>query len=493
MLFVSAEYDVDGLDDSDEPFSRTLEAKATLAPGPSPSPRAASPSPLSWSESWNTGHFTFSPFGAAGDEEHHHESATSKATHSLASEHKSGSSQAETSTASTSVAPSSPIARSKLAPTASAFVPKLASLTPAFPPVTSSLDTGARPFPFHPRSGRSTGASSSPSSSPVEPLTPPAFTHSGAVESHLDHQGHLVSYGSKYTIADEILQLQAQPLGSLNHEELETLSAYDHAPPLARLRTVSEGSNYGRAVEQWRLQQQAPSTFPLRQGPFVPGSPSAGFERSRSSSIASTASSYFSPRPNLERSNTAAELQSYFGPSNVEVNAPLPGGYNSFDPSYPPIHHLTRSSSYASLHQHLAPYPPLAHPEPFNLTAEDPLYLQARDIFVESSCSSLSAPSSGHHQAMSIHFDRAMQTLNPLATLYGLSQDAANQLLAEPEKSGVNDVVLKVAAMRGRQEQMASVQRSAMGTLLPGPSPNNRKLNLYKVRPFFLSFSPSSY
>jgi hypothetical protein len=89
---------------------------------------------------------------------------------------------------------------------------------------------------------------------------------------------------------------------------------------------------------------------------------------------------------------------------------------------------------------------------------------------------------------MSVHFDRAMQTLNPLATLYGLSQDAANQLLAEPEKSGVNDVVLKVAAMRGRQEQMASVQRSAMGTLLPGPSPNNRKLNLYKVRLPLLSF-----
>jgi hypothetical protein len=146
---------------------------------------------------------------------------------------------------------------------------------------------------------------------------------------------------------------------------------------------------------------------------------------------------------------------------------------------------LSRTPSYASLAAagH-APFPgPLAsHPEPFNLLPDDPLYIDARETFITASCSSLSGPPTPlHRQTMGAHFDKAMHTLNPLATLYGLSQEAANQLLADPAKSGVSDVVLRVAAMRGRQQQLASVQRSAMGQVLPGPSPNNRKISLYKT------------
>ncbi|GAA5857325.1 hypothetical protein JCM8547_002221 [Rhodosporidiobolus lusitaniae] len=488
MLSVAAEYD--HLDDDEEAsLSRALKAKATVAPR---STRTISPAPLLWSErGWNAGHFTFSPFGApsrTGDEAN--EASEKKVvggglTSPVSDEDVSvaGTVMERTPSSSSSMPArsASPVSRSKLAPTAQSFIPKVSALTPASPSQLATLNTAApRPFPFHPRSGRSTGASSSPSSSPIEPRTPPPFSHA----AHLDHDGHLITLGSRYTIADEILQLQGAPT-SYHPDELETLAEFEAGPSSSRTRTVSEGSNFTRGIEHWRMQQSptAPATFPLRQGSFPslagPSSASGSFERSRSSSIASTASSYFAPRPMLERSATAAQLQSYFGPSNVEVNAPLPAGYD-YDPSYPSPHDLSRTSSYSNLHA--APYPVLAHPEPFNLTQDDPLYQQARDIFVESSCTSLnSPPMPSHRQSMAVHFDRAMRTLNPLATLYGLSQEGANQLLADPAKSGVNEVVLKVAAMRGRQEQMASVQRSAMGTALPGPSPNNRKLNLYKT------------
>ncbi|GAA6012579.1 hypothetical protein JCM10207_009046 [Rhodosporidiobolus poonsookiae] len=488
MFSLAAEYDP-ALAQDDGALSRTITSKATFAPGGTT--RTQSPSPLLWSESgWNAGHFTFSPFGPA-EHAHEHEqqggderrSSVGSSLSSLSDPNSSpGDKDLSRSTAASSLS-SSPVLRSKLAPTAQSFVPKLTRLTPAGPPSRSpltSLESVASLFSYGPSLGN-TGGSSSASNSPIEPLSPPPFPLHPS-EARLDYDGHLVSQGAKYMIADEILQLQS--LGPAHDDELETLSMFE-AGPSGRSRTVSEGSNFARGIEQWRMQHSpaAPATFPLRQGAFPPGpsSASGAFERSRSSSIASTASSYFAPRPSLERANTAAQLQSYFGPSPVEVNAPLPAGFDSFDASYPTSHHLSRTSSFSSL-AGVAPYPPLAHPEPFNLTPDDPLYMQAREVFLESSFSSLSgAPTAQHRQAMFKHFDAAMCTLNPLATLYGLSQEAANQLLAEPAQSGVSDIVLKVAAMRGRQQQMASVQRSAMGAILPGPSPNNRKLNLYKT------------
>ncbi|GAA5884988.1 hypothetical protein JCM6882_007183 [Rhodosporidiobolus microsporus] len=516
MLSVSAEYDADTSDGEVDPLSRTLTSKATLAPGPTAASRTHSPSPLLWSESgWNAGHFTFSPFDAPVKAMAEHGAANGTRTSSTSVGRLAGANgqefvfnelsaaaEASAAAASTSAASSSPILRSKLAPTAQSFVPKVTSSTPAH---LSYLDTSSLPYS---RAGPDSGPSSSPSSSPLEPCTPPPVSRA-AFEAQFDEHGHLITHGSKYTIADEILQLQGGHLGA-HPDELETLAPGAVEPfsgPGAggRSRTVSQGSTFTRGIEQWRMQHAppplapAPSTFPLRQGSFPPGPSSAhgSFERSRSSSIASTASSYFggAPRPALERAATAAQLQSYFGPPSAAADAMtapvvLPGGFDTFDPTYPslPPHHLSRTSSFSSLGggaaggAGAAMYPPLAHPEPFNLMPEDPLYQQARDVFIDSSCSSLSGgPTAQHRQSMGVHFDRSMHTLNPLATLFGLSQEAANQLLAEPGSSGVNDVVLKVAAMRGRQQQMASVQRSAMGAALPGPSPNNRKLNLYKT------------
>ncbi|GAA5951838.1 hypothetical protein JCM21900_004161 [Sporobolomyces salmonicolor] len=508
MFSVSAEYDADASDSEGGP-SRLMTSKATLAPGPSATSRTHPPAPLLWSESgWHAGHFTFSPFGAEHDgkgkavEERRaswesHSSGgsgslgvavtSSTGAKRISEEVKSDSNHADESKA----------GRSKLAPTAQPFVfsPKAAVTSP---PLTASVAPYTRltplntslPLPPQYVSAPATHYSVQPrrasladshSSSPLEPYAPPYSLR----DSSFDAEGHLVAHGSKYAIADEILQLQSVPLAQMDPEHLEELSAFQGAAG-GRSRTRSESEHLQHGIETWQIeqQQQAPMTFPLRQGPFAapPASASISPERSRSSSVASTASSYFAPRPQLERAATSAQLQSYFGPSPVEVNPPtLPGGFDSFDPTYPaPPHRLSRTSSFSI--DSAQPYPPLAHPEPFNLTPEDPLYISARQVFVDSSCSSLNGPPNiSHRQTMSAHFDRAMHTLNPLATLYGLSQEAANALLAEPAKSGVSEIVLKVAAMRGRQQQMQSVQRSAMGQLLPGPSPNNRKLALYKT------------
>ncbi|GAA6035051.1 hypothetical protein JCM8097_002162 [Rhodosporidiobolus ruineniae] len=488
-LSLSAEYDAD-TDDSDgsNQLSRTLTSRATLAPGPPTSTRTLSPAPLAWSDT----SFTFAPFDSQTPAPSTSEARSvwpasqAGSTSSSSSDGAHSLNMVGTPSTSTSAVSSSPTLRSKLAPTASAFVPKVSAFTPvAPPPHLASLDT-ASPFAFN-RSGRLSGNSSSPSSSPVEPCTPPPFPPQQP-EAHLDFYGRLVTSGARYAIADEILQLQ----GRQDPDELETLEQFDPMPSSSRSRTVSEGNGFIRGIEQWRLQHSPiqPATFPLRLGAFPPGpsSASGSYERSRSSSICSTTSSYFAPRPALERAATAAQLQSYFGPTPGGGIEPALGGFDYFDPTYPVpppgARHLSRTSSFGNLQ---GPgggplYPPLAHPEPFNLTPDDPLYLQARDVFVESSCSPLTGPpTSQHRNSMVAHFDRAMHTLNPLATLYGLSQEAANQLLNDPAKSGVSDVVLKVAAMRGRQQQMASVQRSAMGAVLPGPSPNNRKLGLYKT------------
>jgi hypothetical protein len=85
-----------------------------------------------------------------------------------------------------------------------------------------------------------------------------------------------------------------------------------------------------------------------------------------------------------------------------------------------------------------------------------------------------------------------MNQENPLAALYGVNSEQTKGFYANPATSGLDETVVKVAAMRGRQNQMLSVQRSAAGQILPGPSPNNRKLELYKVSSDFLHFSALS-
>ncbi|GJN88019.1 hypothetical protein Rhopal_000975-T1 [Rhodotorula paludigena] len=514
-FLVSPEYGLNLHDDDSDP-DRTLKARGSYAPRSSH--RTSSPSPLVWSDSgWHAGSFSFAPVPDSSDTptpsgigpshavvEDRKSSYGSDSLVSLAETAASGTSSKGRTKAITPSDTSPTAPRFKLAPTAPAFAPKpkIAPLTPAtsVAPKTRlpALDINSTLQRFAFPSAVAVGASNSPASSPLEPCTPPSGrrpSEVGSVDltSQFDHDGRLVSSGARYNIADEILQLQSAPLGPVHPDELETLETLD-APegfdtaPNPRLRALSEDSAaFTRGIEQWRQQQP----FPPRQQPLSPLSPSASFgsgaafERSRSSSLASTTSNSFGARPAFERSNTVAQLQSYFGPSAGEVSVQLPGGFESYTPSYPPgSAPLSRQPSYTSLGGvgGAAAYPVHAHPEPFNLTPDDPLYLEARQVFVDSSCASLgSAPSAAHQQSLAAHFDRAMHQLHPLAMLYGLSQDAAKQLLAEPATSGVSEVVLRVAAMMGRQQQMASVQRSAMGTILPGPSPNNRKLALYKT------------
>ena len=521
----------------------TLQAKATLAPSPAPGSRAHSPSPLLWADpSWSLGSFTFAPFNGGG------ESASSEAP-SIESSQLLGAYERKSSLGSsdlnepeepeleqhTPVHPEKLVrdlcgtpcpdplpARSKLVPTAEPFAPKAivpgatldtfpvvavdvpaSGLGPA-PPI--DVRTRPRPFPIdvHIRAARRRKSSAapvdedifSPTSSPLEPCTPPLYAHVDTAQ--FDSEGRLVSHGAKYNIADEILQLQTTPLSP----------SFDQDPPHSRFpsylgeecmhqRVASAETHLIDHIEDWRrgygTEQSVSMASEAVPFPSMRSPASAVAERGRSKSLASSIGLDSPFRPALERSNTVAQLQSYFGPSSGNINVPLAApapldvhalsATDQFVPFLGSSQELTRTPSCGSLSGGLgAPYPPLAHPEPFNLTPDDPLYVEARNIFVDSSCSSLAGPPTmQHRQTMAAHFDRAMHTLNPLASLYGLSQDAAAHLLADPENSGVNEVVLKVAAMRGRQQQMASVQRSAMGMPLPGPSPNNRKLNLYKT------------
>ncbi|GAA6047713.1 hypothetical protein JCM3770_001740 [Rhodotorula araucariae] len=503
---VSPEYSADSFDCEDTTAIRTLRAKGAFAPT---SARTESPGPLLWSESgWHAGSFTFAPL-AAPDSATSHRSPEEQSMAAVTNARSSdgGNSGAASgagavakglasSTLPTAGGPAAPVkaTRSKLAPTAQPFAPKVTPLTPVTPrPRAPALDivTSLERYTFPTATAYN---DHSATSSPLEPVTPhshrhPSHSSISCAVSQFDPDGRLLSQGAKYTIADEILQLQSASLDSGVHSnEVETLELVDPGPPGMRMRAVSEDSTLARGIETWR--QQQPPAFPLVAAARRPGVGVGQFERSRSSSLASAASSYFAPvqgRLAFESASTVAQLQSYFGTSPGDVSVQLPGGFDTYAPAHPVGHSapLSRQPSYASLPSAgavAAAYPPLAHPEPFNLTADDPLYIEARNVFVESSCTSLTTPATpAHRQTMGAHFDRAMHQLHPLATLYGLSQDAANQLLADPTKSGVNDVVLKVAAMMGRQQQMASVQRSAMGAILPGPSPNNRKLALYKT------------
>lgn len=506
----------------------TLKAKVTLAPSPAPGSRAHSPGPLAWSEpGWSPGGFHFvptatdhaaegtnafpDPVDVAGGPGSRKSSLGSADLHDPV-EPEGASTDLVRKLCDTPTLDAKPV-RSKLAPTAAPFAPKstftlapsLAPAAPVSPEATTT--TRSRPFPLElitsaSRARRTaaalaSGKSSSSMTSPSDPF-PPAHT---PLEEHsqFDEEGRLISHGAKYTIADEILQLQSTPLSPSFGQATQTgPNEATYGPATHRYRADSEQAAFTYAIENWRNGQDvvpnhslASERHGLEQIPFPFTVPPFALpsERGRSLSLASALHAQGPLRPALERSNTVAQLQSYFGPPSPAAHTTRAGPerYRSssqvFDYALSSSQELSRTPSCASLTGSFTlPYPPLAHPEPFNLTPDDALYIEARDLFVESSCSSLvGAPTMQHLETMAAHFDQAMQTLNPLASLYGLSQDAANHLLADPASSGVNEVVLKVAAMRGRQQQMASVQRSAMGMPLPGPSPNNRKLNLYKT------------
>lgn len=126
-----------------------------------------------------------------------------------------------------------------------------------------------------------------------------------------------------------------------------------------------------------------------------------------------------------------------------------------------------RSPSSAQLAAYFGPSPHDAFPEP----DEDALYLLARQTFVQQSLLTFPSPSLANPAAMMQHFDRAMASTSPLACLYGIGLEQAERLLEDPERSGVGEPVL--ALVRLRRERRMEVC---------GPSANNRKLGLYKVR-----------
>ncbi|KAL8281520.1 hypothetical protein RQP46_006204 [Phenoliferia psychrophenolica] len=160
--------------------------------------------------------------------------------------------------------------------------------------------------------------------------------------------------------------------------------------------------------------------------------------------------SYFpsEPLPHHQRSPSTALLQAYFGPSSIEVLSPL-------DPS------STAPGSASSATSSSA--------------EEDALYLLARQTFVQQSLLTFnSAPVSSNPAVMMSHFDRAMTSATPLASLYGIAVEQAERLLEEPEKSGVGEPVLQLIRMRREK-----ASRGEGGVC--GPSANNRKLGLYKT------------
>lgn len=341
---------------------------------------------------------------------------------------------------------------SKLAPTAQPFVfsPKPTQHTPTVstPPFARLSPLTTTSVPRHSSLPFPATSSHSSNNSPLEP------PHSAM--PRFNTSGQFLDKGSRYNIAEEILQLQGGGFEGVGNQ-VEELSTYD---------SFCEGADGGG----WTAEQQQHFNS-MFASPYE-GSP----ERSRSSSNASSSSFFGSYRSSIDRNATVQQhLTSYFGPSPVDI-APLnlPAGFDNFTP------HLSRTSSMSSFDSQI--YPPLAHPEPFNLTPEDPLYIQAREIYTTSCCSTLkTAPPPAKLWEIGEYFDKAMNQENPLAALYGVNSEQTKGFYANPATSGLNEVVVKVAAMRGRQNQMLSVQRSAAGQILPGPSPNNRKLELYKT------------
>lgn len=512
-------------------------ASSTVSPGPSA--RTFSPSPLLWSQGgWHAGHFAFAlgdeearedkvvvKRGAdaeqeAGAREPDKGSRSGSSSGGGSEEGASGSQNKEeqvtgsatlkeeatpkiqSATIPVADASAAKSLRSTLTPTAAPFVfnpktPSFVSTTttsfsrprsPRLQPLVTSLPSSV--VPSHGTSPSSPEnqyayASSSKTTTDVSPYggTQMDYTrHEEESEWSLDEEGHLVQLGGadKYHIAEEILQLQSgeaavsttATMGYGGRVHTKMSSTY-----LDQGRRASESSASSSAWAPPPRPQIAQLPFPSIESPttYYPVTPPASHpnspERSRASSLSSQ-HSYFSPRrpSSYDCSPNAAQLQSYFGPSPVDVNSPYTSCFDhgSLPPSpsatrdFPHHYASSASSSVSSIAYQTDP--------------EDILYNEARETFIQTSFASLSStPNASNRQAMTDHFDRAMHSPFPLATLYGLTPEAATQLAADPAKSGVADNVLKLALIRGQQQRLAG----AAG--LGGPSANNRKLGLYKV------------
>lgn len=171
-----------------------------------------------------------------------------------------------------------------------------------------------------------------------------------------------------------------------------------------------------------------------------------------------------------------------------------PSLYTSPPASYQDSYRHARGPSYPTpptpteqLQSYFSPTPDpnlftFAAPTPASLSTyltdpADLLYTTARQSFVSRSLSSL--PASSHftttttaRDALMNHFDEAMSSGSPLASLYGISVELAAELERGGMDSGVCDDVLRLVRSK-RAEGGASTGE--------GPSSNNRKFGLYKV------------
>ncbi|KAK4056212.1 hypothetical protein OIO90_002653 [Microbotryomycetes sp. JL221] len=266
----------------------------------------------------------------------------------------------------------------------------------------------------------------------------------------LDHEGNLVNADNRYELADEILNLQTD------------------AP---HFKPTIETFPYRTSPSQSRLSALDKDLLRRRSEPAALG-PSINFRSQTAPDIGFNDFDYYQDRSTIVARHRASDgnFGGHMTPLQTYFAAPIP----------------TSPWSSRNRNHYVLPPPPTPPLTPGTLSTiaqlplqtdpEDILYTTARETFVDQSLAANAIPASPtSRQAMMAHFDKAMHASHPLASLYGLSTEAAEALAANPSSSGVSESVLRLALIRERQTQAAG----APG--LPGPSPNNRKLALYKT------------
>jgi hypothetical protein len=338
---------------------------------------------------------------------------------------------------------------------------------------------------------------------------PPVMSRSSSSQSYLDGSNGLARNGTRWSfneqgiligsnnpIVDGIQQRQARDSRSTS---LSDGSVFSHVGSLSMSRRGSMNDVLSSQDNLWIQQQQQQQQI-YQPHPNSPTSRFAIPTMLARDPLGVRGLSMISPvQPNLANANrltypnhqpnssfdraaAAAQLSSYFGPSSVEIS-PQAFELPLNDYATSSQHSLSPARSLISLYQ---------------TDPDDVLYVQARQTFVQQSLLALASSTRSQSltqqqlelayedstTAMMSHFDRAMHSLNPLATLYGLSDEATRSLLVDPESSGISPDVLRLAGMRSQ------AQMNSMGVAgLAGPSANNRKLGLYKVSHFsFFAF-----
>ncbi|KAK4704794.1 hypothetical protein P7C70_g1416, partial [Phenoliferia sp. Uapishka_3] len=354
----------------------------------------------------------------------------------------------------TSFATPTAVVKSSLVPTATPFVfqprpsPSLTTTPSSFRPILPIFQSSQRSTP--PSSEASFVAPPSPFGN--EPYTPPQSLQND-LNVNLNRRSWTFGQGAIRTVDADGAPGYFGALGSSNEMVRSQSQRERQTSGGPRFRQTSipiDSDDFApRIINSFNGLQSTSSPRPqIPQGAYPPTPPLYSSDlnysvqsHSRTPSF-NGSPSYFSAHalPTQDRSPTTAQLSAYFGASPA-VDVVSPDSRLAFD--------------------------------------EDSLYLLARQTFVQQSLLTFpsQSPSVSQQQAaagaMMAHFDRAMSTPSPLASLYGITIDAAERLLEEPEKSGVGEPVL--ALVRSRFE------RISRGETVAGPSANNRKLGLYKT------------